>query len=167
MLSELVAALWPTATSAEIASLISFEQLQQLATAGSLPPEHQQLLDGYLLNLPGYDAPGQSEAKRFHGYATANLLRSFASGENSVWEDHIREMYAMQTKSALSVTLFSSALLLVSLAASGYLLYQSPSKFSFSIIGASLLAAALIYRYVVYLPGKRARESLRPKGFSR
>lgn len=166
MLGELVAALWPTATSAEIASLIAFEQLQQLATAGSLPPEHQQLLDGYLLNLPGYDAPSQSEAKRLHGYATANLLRSFASGESSVCEDHLRELYARQTKSAVAVTLFFSAILLVSLAASGYLLYQSPSKFSFSMIGILLLAAALIYRFVIYLPGKRDRKLLRPKGFS-
>ena len=41
---ELVSALWPMATSAEVASLTSFEQLQQLASAGILPPEHQQLL---------------------------------------------------------------------------------------------------------------------------
>lgn len=167
MLGELVAALWPTATSAEIASLISFEQLQQLATAGSLPHEHQQLLDGYLLNLPGYDAPSQSEAKRLHGYATANFLRSFANDGSSVWEELVREVYAREKKRAVAVTLFSSTISLMLLAATGYLLYQNPNKFSFAMVGVLLLAVALIFRFFVYLPGKRDRELLRPKGLSR
>lgn len=158
---ELVSALWPMATSAEVASLTSFEQLQQLASAGILPPEHQQLLNGYLMSLPGYDEPDEFEAKRLHGYEVANYL---FPREHSIWEERVKSIYVRETNRAVAITLVFSAITLVLLGGFGYLVYQNPSNFTLALVGITVLAAAFIYRYVVYLPGKRDRRSLLRKG---